>query len=126
VTDLLPPHQLWPWPEVRTIAYMRCRGRCELCGLHLGDLWDGHHRQLRSGGGPSCTCNALALHPGCHTSGPNAVHVRVRTATASGHNVSRYADPRDVPVAVPVAVHLLGGGLAGDGRVSLSCGGTYL
>jgi hypothetical protein len=114
-------HQLLPWgPEVRPILYARCRGRCELCGDQLGDVWDAHHRQHRSRGGPDCPCNGAALHPGCHTLGPNAVHVRVRLATESGHNVSRYDDPRLTAMEVPQRVHLLAGG-----PVLLSCGGTY-
>lgn len=114
-------HQLAPWAEVRAIGWARCRGLCELCGLPLTeDLWDGHHRQLRSGGGPSCPCNLACLHPRCHTTGQQAVHRLVAQAMETGHNVSRYDDPRPVPMLVPPRVALLG-----SGPVLLTCGGTY-
>lgn len=115
-------HQALPWEQVRRIGFARCGGRCELCSLPLdAELWDGHHRQLRSGGGPSCPCNIVCLHPRCHTTGQQAVHRLVAAALESGHNVSRYTDPREVSVLVPPRVALLG-----PGPVTLTCGGTYV
>lgn len=114
-------HHLAAWPQVRAIGWERCRGLCELCSLPLDPAWwDGHHRQLRSGGGPSCPCNLAVLHPRCHTLGRQAVHHAVKAALESGHNVSRYDDPRLVAMLVPPKVALLG-----PGPVRLNCGGTY-
>lgn len=83
----------------RELVWERSGGRCEKCGLALGDIWECHHRKLRSQGGDDSVCNLLALHGDCHNAGsPGSVHSRPGLSYGAGYLVRRYLDPRDVPV----------------------------
>lgn len=65
------------WAQVRLLAVVRSGGLCERCGLPLGayagddgetvHVFDGHHRLLRSQGGPDTLTNCVALHRLCHS-----------------------------------------------------------
>lgn len=115
-------HQVLATAAVRPIVWARCMGRCELCGLSLSESdWQAHHRQRRGRGTADwCPCNVLALHPACHNMHRDSVHDNVTRSRASGHLVSRYAEPAHVPVDLPLGVRV---GLSNP--VTLTCGGTY-
>jgi hypothetical protein len=57
-------------PDVRELIIDRCKGRCELCGIHT-DTGQFHHRNPRRMGGTrreslGKASNSLYLHQGCH------------------------------------------------------------
>lgn len=97
--------------KTRRLVRERARDMCELCGAP-GD--DPHHRKLTGmgGGGDHGAANLLFLCRPCHDS----VHLGdAQWAREQGWMVSRWADPRQVPVA-------LGGRLV----VFLDDAGNYL
>jgi len=74
-------------PEVRQATRLRAAGRCEACGKPEPNP-DLHHRKLRSRGGTSSGCNAVALCRGCHT----WAHMNPE-ATVLGFTVASWDDP---------------------------------
>lgn len=86
------------WADVRLQAAARAGWRCERCGAGLHGEFAGHHRKLRSQGGPDTIVNAVALCHDCHTLAPEAVHRQVAQARADGWIVRREADPAQVAV----------------------------
>ena len=75
--------------------FARSRGQCELCRqtFPLG-LFERHHRKRRSQGGQNVMSNVLVLCRGCHL----WAHANPREAKLLGLLVSRWDDPRTVPV----------------------------
>jgi len=80
-------------------VWARCGGLCELCGDRLGAVWQAHHRRLRSRGGHDEPANIVGLHVLCH----RRVHGHPEWATGQGFQVSAYADPAAVPLALGCA-----------------------
>lgn len=120
----VPEHRDLPEREARAIVWARCGGRCELCGQPMDEsAWACHHRLLRSARRSDvplwCPCRLLALHHACHNGRTDSVHLGVGHR-AVGRIVSRYADPADVPVDLPLGARV---GLSNP--VTLTCGGTY-
>lgn len=60
-----------------------------------------HHRKLKSRGGKDEVSNLLYLHHECHNMSSYSVHSQVATATAKGWIVNSWAEPSQVPVALP-------------------------
>lgn len=89
--------------ELRTQVRVRACGTCDWCDLVLGDVFDAHHRKLRSRGGQDTLENLVALHHQCHM----YAHEHVGEATSRGFMVHSWEDPADVPI------------LAGDGNIYL-------
>lgn len=118
-------HQELTEQAARAVVWARCMGRCEACGGSLNrSAWACHHRLLRSARRADvplwCPCRLLALHHACHNVAPGSVHQEVARSRASGHLVSRYAEPAHVPADLPLGVRV---GLSNP--VTLTCGGTY-
>lgn len=90
-------------PELRQQVRERACGKCDWCNLVLGDVFDAHHRKLRSRGGQDSLANLVALHHQCHM----YIHEHVGEATARGFMVHSWENPSDIPV------------LAGDGNIYL-------
>lgn len=88
--------------EVKTLALKRARFRCERCGVCPPT--DFHHRQPRGMGGVrgraaevvNGVANCVPLCRSCH----EWVERNRSEARESGWLVSRYVDPREVPVWV--------------------------
>jgi hypothetical protein len=102
---------------VRPMAWLRCLGLCEWCGLRLEpNDWDCHHRQLRSRGGPDHITNAAALHVLCHVaSGPDGVHREEKHHRDRGFMLRSGDDPEAAPLWLP-----------GGRRVLLTANGQYV
>ena len=81
--------------KTRRLVRARAQDMCELCG-RPGD--DPHHRQITGmgGGGDHGAANILYLDRACH----DAVHESPGWAREQGWLVSRWSDPRAVPVAL--------------------------
>lgn len=90
------PYAMQIDPALRAEVYARAGGRCELCGEQLGQVWQAHHRKLRSRGGQDSVCNLVALDAHCH----RRVHGHSLWATEQGFIVASYDDPATVPVAL--------------------------
>jgi len=106
--------------EVRAQAAARAGGLCECCGRQLqarvdqaGDtvwVFDAHHRQLRSQGGPDTVENCAVLAHDCHM----WMHEHPAEAQRRGFIVPRWHDPG----SWALILH--------DGRtVRLAADGTY-
>lgn len=88
-----------PWAQVRLLACTRAGGVCERCGdpfpAYVTDrgeiVWtfDGHHRKLRSQGGPDTIVNCAALCRTCH----EWAHRNPEKARERGLIVPREHDP---------------------------------
>lgn len=89
-----------PWAQVRLVAVRRSGGRCERCGCPFvffvdersGEAvfeFDGHHRLLRSQGGPDLVANCAALCRACHS----RCHAYPLEARALGFIVPSMHDP---------------------------------
>lgn len=89
------------WKYLRDLVITRCQGYCEFCGKVLTDNFALHHRQFKSRGGKDVLCNLIALHHECHNLATLSVHMNIKSATKTGHVVSRHADPIDVPLHLP-------------------------
>lgn len=90
------------WPALRAALWTRCGAYCEACGARLNpDWWDAHHRLPRSRGGQDDLCTLVALHGGCHTVGPQAVHQRPAWAYGRGLLIRSGGDPAVVPLTLP-------------------------
>ena len=100
--------------ELRELAYSRCKGYCEKCGLPLRDNWALHHRKLRKHGGKDEISNVVALHHECHNLGTYSVHLRPKASYESGLLVKSFDDPQTAPVTLP-----------NGSRVILSSDGEY-
>lgn len=89
--------------DLRPALAQRCQGECERCGRPLaraawGVVFDAHHRQRRSQGGPDSLSNTVAVHHLCHVLNPESLHQSVAQAAADGFIV--HAD--DIPATVPL------------------------
>ncbi len=89
------------WKYLRELVLARCKGYCEFCGLGLTDNFALHHRQFKSRGGKDVVYNLIALHHECHNLASSSVHMNIKSATESGHVVSRHAEPADIPLHLP-------------------------
>ena len=53
--------------NLRDSLLLRGFRRCDICGNHLpADIWEAHHRRLRSQGGPDEAANLLSIDHQCH------------------------------------------------------------
>ena len=89
------------WKYLRELVLARCKGYCEFCGLGLTDNFALHHRKFKSRGGKDEINNLVALHHECHNLGTSSVHMNIKKSTASGHVVSRHAEPNNIPLHLP-------------------------
>lgn len=87
--------------KLRNLAFKRCKGYCEKCGLPLKNDFALHHRKLRSAGGKDTIDNFLALHHGCHNLDTDSVHSNPKISMENGWIVSRYKEPSECPVMLP-------------------------
>lgn len=86
-------------PEVKETIYRRAKGRCDRCGLPIGDGMHFHHRTPRRAGGSSRSdlglpSNGLLLHPSCH----DFIESRRKIAAQLGFLVGYGTLPEDAPV----------------------------
>lgn len=89
-----PVVEVGAWQVLRLAVLARAGGRCDHCGLLLGDVWECHHRKLRSRGGRDDMTNLVALHLSCH----ELAHGNPAWAEERGLIVASHADPAGVPV----------------------------
>lgn len=101
--------------QLRALAFKRCKGYCEKCGLPLRHDFALHHRKLRSAGGKDAIENFIALHHECHNLSTNSVHLNPKDSMEKGYIVSRYRDPEACPLMLP-----------NGSTVILTSEGTYL
>lgn len=89
-------HPAPDWEQVRMDLYLRCRGRCEFCGVAFreGDKVAVHHRKLRSQGGGHDMVNLCLVHSQCH----EWTHANPLMAYEWGWMVRGSLDPAEVPV----------------------------
>ena len=80
--------------DLREAVRARARGRCDCCGAALPEVWDAHHRQLRSRGGQDTLENLVALIHEHHM----YFHAHPDEATRKGLMVHSWEDPGKVPV----------------------------
>lgn len=84
-----------PMPQdLREAVKARARGLCDCCGERLPDVWDAHHRQLRSRGGKDTLENLVALKHGHHM----RLHDNPADATGRGLMVQSWEDPARVAI----------------------------
>ena len=83
-------------PKLRALVRDRAGGLCECCGDRLSNIFQAHHRKLRSRGGQDSAANLAALCGLCH----RRIHNRVAWSTEQGFIVSATDDPATVPMAV--------------------------
>ena len=97
-------HVEWGARESREACFDRQGSACALCGERMSrDRFEAHHRLRRAlmpAGALWCPCNIVALHPRCHTQGPDAVHDNPERARGLGLILASTADPRTVPVTI--------------------------
>ena len=97
-------HEEWSARDSRAAAYARQGGYCALCWERMSEnVYEAHHRLRRAlmpAGALWCPCNIVALHPRCHTQGPDAVHDNPERARELGLILDTNADPREVPIIV--------------------------
>lgn len=97
-------HQEWSARAAREAAYARQGGHCALCWARMAEgYFEAHHRLRRAlmpAGALWCPCNIVALHPRCHTQGPEAVHDHPERARVLGLILDTTAEPRVVQVRV--------------------------
>jgi hypothetical protein len=99
------------WHAAKVLAYVRCGGLCERCGLVVAfEMCQGHHRRARTYG-PHTVTNCLILHDVCHAQ----IHNHPTASRAAGWIVASTRDPADVPVLLP-----------SGRRVFFAADGTYL
>ena len=83
------------WQDMRSRVFVRSAGLCDICGGYLNpNVWECHHRVLRSQGGRDDMHNLLALHLGCHTK----AHNNRDWARVHGYIVHPSIDPAAYPV----------------------------
>jgi hypothetical protein len=83
--------------ELRPLTWERAGGRCDMCGLPLPEIWECHHRRLKSQGGKNELPNLLALDYRCHA----YAHEHRTWARIRGYIVHR----PDMPALRPVLRH---------------------
>lgn len=80
---------------LREGVYGRAGACCDRCGRFIHpDVWECHHRQLRSRGGKDSWANLVALCGVCH----GWVHANPAEATRDGWMVASWADPVEAPL----------------------------
>lgn len=87
--------------ETKTTVYERAKGRCDKCGMMVGQQAQFHHRRARGMGSTSrpesaSAANCLLLHPACH----DYIEKHRTEAFNNGWLVRQMDDPRLLPVMI--------------------------
>lgn len=85
--------------DTKALIWQRSKGRCDRCGLGVGESMHFHHRTPRRMGGTSrddlsLPSNGLLLHPGCH----DYIESKRKVAAQLGFLVGYGSEPRTVPI----------------------------
>ena len=80
--------------QLREQIYQRSGGNCDYCGTGVGEVWDLHHRQLRSQQGDDTFANCIVTHHVCHME----IHAHPGKNYLAGFLVKSHENPEIKPL----------------------------